>query len=82
MALDADNAHLAVISPVVLVQESLKCNGSGLPVAEVGQACALVGDVHPRLGGCRARAGTGRGNDGPYGEELGRDGDAPRLPVV
>jgi hypothetical protein len=58
-----------------LVKGLLRAETSGHQVQAVGSE----GRVGVGLGGHRADTRPGTGHDGPHGEELGLDGDAPFL---
>ena len=81
-ALCVDDPHLAVLPPVVRIEQPLESCGSRGALPEVGEGRGLVGHVDPGLGGHRAHAGAGSGDRRAHGEVLGRDGDAPGPTVV
>ena len=81
VAVEVDDADLAVVAALVLLQQALQRDLGGRAVVEVGQREALVGDVGVGLGGDRADPGHRGGHRGAHGEELGGDGDAPGLTV-
>ena len=80
-AVDVDDADLAVVALVVVLEQPLQRDRRGRPVVEVGQGQALVGDVGVGLGGDRADPGHRGGYGGPDREELRGDGHPPRLSV-
>ena len=80
-AVDVDDADLAVVAALVLLEQPLQGDRGGGAVVEVGERQALVGDVGVGLGGDGADPGHGGRHGGPDGQELGGDGHAPRLAV-
>ena len=79
---DVDDADLAVVALVVLLEEPVQRDRRGRPVVEVTEREELVGDVGVGLGRDGADTGHGRRDGRADGEELGGHGDAPRLAVV
>ena len=80
-AVEVDEAHLAVVASVVLLEQPLEGDRRGRALVEVGERESLVGDVRVGLRGHRPDTGHGGRYDGAHGQELGGDGDAPRLTV-
>ena len=58
-AVDVDDADLAVVAALVLLEQPLQGDRGGGAVVEVGQGLALVGDVGVGLGGDGADPGDG-----------------------
>ena len=73
-AVDVDDADLAVVAALVVLEQPLERDRGGRAVVEVGQRLALVGDVGVGLGGDGADPGHRSGHGGAHGEELGGDG--------
>ena len=82
VALGVDDARLAVLGLVVLLDEARQRHLGGGPVVEVGQGEELPRHVGLGLGRDGAHPGDRGGDGGADGEELGGDGHAPRLAVV
>ena len=80
-AVDVDDADLAVVAALVVLEQPLQRDRGGRAVVEVGERLALVGDVGVGLGGDRADAGHRGRYGGADGEELGGHGHPPRLSV-
>ena len=81
-AVHVDDADLAVVAALVLLQQAVQGHRCGRPVVEVGEREALVGDVGVGLGGDRADLGDRRRHHRPHGQELRGHGHPPRLAVV
>ena len=81
VAVDVDDADLAVVAALVLLEQPLQRDRRGGAVVEVGEGQALVGHVGVGLGRDGADAGDGGRDGGADGQELGGDGDAPGLTV-
>jgi hypothetical protein len=80
-AVDVDDADLAVLAPLVLLEQPEQRDGRGRALVEVGERETLVGHVGVGLG----RDGTDAGDRGRHrrtdGQELRGNGHAPRLTV-
>ena len=80
-AVDVDDADLAVVAALVLLEQPVQRDRGGGAVVEVGQREALVGDVGVGLGGDGADTGHRGGHGRAHGQELRGDGHAPGLAV-
>ena len=80
-AMRVQHAELAHVAPGVAAGERAHRLLRGGAVREQGEAAGPVGGVGPGLGGQRADAGTGGGDDGAHGEVLAGDGDAELGPA-
>ena len=80
-AVDVDDADLAVVAALVVLEQPLQRDRGGRAVVEVGERLALVGDVGVGLGRDRADPGHRGRHGGADGEELGGHGHPPRLAV-
>ena len=69
-AVDVDDADLAVVAPVVLLEQPLQGDRRGRALVEVGEGQALVGDVGVGLGGDRADPATAAGTAAPTARNL------------
>ena len=80
-ALDVDDADLAVVAALVLLEQPQQRDRRGRPGVEVGERQSLVGDVGVGLGGDGTHAGHGGRHGGPDGQELRGHGHPPGLSV-
>ena len=80
-ALGVDDPDLPVVASVVLLEEPEQGHRGGGAVVEMRERQALVGDVGVGLGGDGTHLRDGGRYDGADGQELGGDGDTPRLTV-
>ena len=80
-AVGVDEADLAVVAALVLLEQPLQRDRGGRALVEERERLALVGDVGPGLGRDRADLGDRGRDDRPDGEELRRDRHPPRLAV-
>ena len=77
VAVDIDDADLAVVAALVLLQEALDRDRGGRPLVQVGQGEALVGHVRLGLGGDGTDPCHGRRDGRSDGQELRGHGHAP-----
>ena len=81
-AVQVDDAELAVVAALVVLDQPLERDRGVRAVVEVGESLALVGDVRLGLGRDRPDPGDRRRHRGAHREELGCHRHPPRLAVV